>query len=151
MRRRWWAVAGAALAGAAGLVAWRWRAEGANSENLPVARHEERDIGFRPMATGAGLTLIGLAATAGLALWIYPNSPTDKSMPQPMPQFAQPTLQNNVAADYGTLHDEQLRQLNGAYWMDRANNVVHVPIDQAMADVAREGIRDWPTAKERRR
>ena len=151
MRKRLLAATGAALAGLAGLAWWRWRPEGGDLQNLPVARHEERDVGFRPMAIAFGLTLLGLAAAAGVALWIYPNTPADKSLPQPMPQFPQPVLQDNVAADYGTMHAEQLGKLNGAYWMDRANNVVHVPIAQAMADVAREGIHDWPTAKERRK
>ena len=99
----------------------------------------------------AGLTLAALAAMAGLALWIYPDSPTDKSIKLPLPQFPQPVLQDNVAADYATLHDRQLDQLNGAYWLDQAHTVVHVPIQQAMEAVARDGIPDWPAAKERRR
>ena len=151
MRRKWWSAAAAVLAAVAGLALWRWRPEGGDPGNLPVARHEERDIGFRVMAMGAGLTLLGLAAVVGVALWIYPDTPTDKSLPQHLPDFPQPRLQDNVAADYDTIHGEQLRQLDGAYWIDRANRVVHVPIQQAMEDVAREGIRDWPAAKERRK
>lgn len=151
-RRRWWAAAAvAAVAGVAGVLAWRRPATVPDTEHLPVARHEERDIGFRPLAIAAGLTLLGLAALAGLALWIYPNTPTDKSLPVPMPGFPQPVLQTNVAADYATLHGRQLRQLEGAFWLDRERNLVHLPIAQAMEAVAREGIADWPTTRERRR
>ena len=149
---RWWlAAAGAAVAAAAGLVAWRRHEALPDTANLPVARHEEQDIGFRPLAVAAGLTLLGLASMAGLALWIYPDTPTDKSLPNPMPTFPQPVLQTNVGADYATLHSRQLQQLNGAYWLDQAHGTVHLPIDQAMAAVAREGIPDWPTARERRK
>ena len=144
-------MAGTVLAGTAGLLAWRRHGAETDPEHLPVARHEERDVGFRPLAIGAGLTLAGLAAMAGLALWIYPDTPTDKSLPDPMPAFPQPVLQANVGADYAALHTRQLDQLNGAYWLDRAQNVVHLPITQAMEAVAREGIADWPTAKERRK
>lgn len=147
--RRLWAAA--ALAGTGLLLAWRRHATVTDTEHLPVARHEERDIAFRPVAIGAALTLVALAAMAGLALWTYPDTPTDKSLPSPLPAFPQPALQDNVGADYATLHAGQLRQLNGAYWLDRSHNLVHVPIDQAMAAVARDGIADWPTTPERRK
>ena len=149
--RRWWAAAGAALAGTAGLALWHWRPEGTDPGNLPVARHETRDIGFRPIVVSAGLALAGLAAMVGLALWIYPGTATDKSIQLPLPQFPQPALQDNVSADYETLHARQLEQLNGAYWLDRAHGVVHVPVRQAMEAVARDGIPDWPATRERRR
>ncbi|MBV9118589.1 MAG: hypothetical protein JOY63_14640, partial [Acetobacteraceae bacterium] len=39
---------------------------------------------------------------------------------------------------------QELDRLNSLGWVDRAKGLVHVPIDQAMRMVAKEGIKDWP-------
>jgi hypothetical protein len=32
-------------------------------------------------------------------------------------------------------------------WVDRGHGVVHIPIEQAMGAVARDGIPNWPAAR----
>lgn len=148
MRKRWLA-AGAALAAGVGVLLWRLLPATGDTENLPPARHETRDVGFRPMLIAGVLMLVALGGVAGLAALIYPRSQVGNSIGRPVPDFPAPELQTNVGADMARFRDEQLRQLNAAYWLDREHGVVHLPIETAMQDVARTGIPDWPGAPPR--
>ena len=60
-------------------------------------------------------------------------------MPYPGPQ-----LQTSAVRDMNRFRAQQLQQLNGAYWLDKAHGIVHLPIEDAMRLVAKEGIADWP-------
>lgn len=114
---------------------------------LPPAVHEGTDVAFRPMVVGGALLLLGLAAVLGAAAWMYPGSESDKVLaPIRQDDFPSPRLQNDVGADMARFRAEQLQQLNGAYWLDRERGRVHLPIADAMRDVAAQGIPDWPAA-----
>jgi len=116
-------------------------------DNLPPARHEGSDVGFRAMLAAGVLMLLAVGGTLGFAAWLYPNAATDKLLAPPTnATFPAPRLQPDVAADMAQFRAEQLQQLNGAYWLDRDRNRVHMPIGDAMRDVAAHGIPDWPTA-----
>ena len=83
----------------------------------------------------------------GFASWLYPGAQTDKILlPATNETFPAPRLQPDAAADMARFRAEQLQQLNGAYWLDRERRRVHMPIADAMRDVAARGIPDWPTA-----
>ncbi len=151
--------AGAAWLGAAalaiGLVRLRPRpaapvaADGPEPEqdNLPPARHEGTDVGFRAMLVAGLFMLLALGGVLGLAAWLYPGAETDKQLaPATNATFPAPRLQPDVAADMARFRAEQLQQLNGAYWLDRDRNRVHMPIADAMRDVAAHGIPDWPAS-----
>jgi hypothetical protein len=45
-------------------------------------------------------------------------------------------------------YDDEMRWLNSAGWIDKANNIAHIPIFDAMREVAREGIPGWPSSSE---
>ncbi|MBV9750717.1 MAG: hypothetical protein JO157_18075 [Acetobacteraceae bacterium] len=112
---------------------------------LPPARHEVRDVGFRPLLIAGILTLMALAGVIGLAAWLFPQSLQDQMVPQAQERFPAPELQPSPPADMAAFHAQQLRQLNGTYWLDAGKTRLHIPIGQAMQDVARDGIADWPT------
>ena len=118
-------------------------AEGPAERHLPTAQHEIRDVTFRQLMMGAAGLVAFVALGVGLARWLYPAP--DKSLTfQPPMSYPMPSLQNDTVADMNRFRDEQLRQLDGVYWLDRAKGVVHLPIDDAMRLVARDGIADWP-------
>jgi len=116
-------------------------------DNLPPARHEGADVGFRVMLAAGVLMLLVLGGMLGFAAWLYPGAQTDKLLaPATNATFPAPRLQPDVAADMAQFRAEQLQQLNGTYWLDRDRRRVHMPIGDAMRDVAAHGIADWPTA-----
>ena len=157
MRERGRLRTGAAWRGAAARAGGRGRrrprpatpaaADGPEQDNLPPARHEGADVGFRAMLVAGALMLLALGGMLGLAAWLYPGAQTDKLLaPATNATFPAPRLQPDVAADMARFQAEQLQQLNGAYWLDRERSRVHMPIADAMRDVAAHGIPDWPTA-----
>lgn len=122
-------------------------ADAQQQENMPPARRERTDVGLRAMAVAGALLLAGLGSVLGLASWLYPGSRTDKAFVPPNgSEFPAPRLQTDVGADMARFRAEQLQQLDGAYWLDRDRGVVHMPIQDAMRDVAGRGIPDWPAA-----
>ncbi len=121
--------------------------EGPEQDDLPPARHEATDVGFRILAMAGVLMLLTLAGMLGFAAWLYPGAQTDKVLaPAVAETFPAPRLQPDVAADMARFRAEQLQQLNGAYWLDQERGRVHLPIADAMRDVAARGIPDWPTS-----
>lgn len=111
---------------------------------LPPARRETGDITFRSML--ALLALIGttLVLLLLLAWWLYPTALADRRFATPFPTYPGPRLQPSPRADMDAFRVQQARDLNGTYWQDKGAGTVHLPIDQAMALVAKEGIKDWP-------
>ena len=116
-------------------------------EDLPPARHEDTDVGVRPLLVAGVLMLLALGGVLGLSLKLYPGSRTDKAIVPPRDiDFPAPRLQTDTGADMARFRAEQMQQLNGAYWLDRERGRVHLPVKDAMRDVAASGIPDWPSA-----
>ncbi len=116
---------------------------------LPPARHETSDVGFKSMLIAGILMLAALSLVAALVIWLYPRSTYDKELGRPLPKFAEPALQPDTSLDMRNFHAEEMAALNGAGWVDQAHGIVHIPIADAMRDVARTGIPDWPTTPRR--
>ncbi|HEY3917252.1 MAG TPA: hypothetical protein VGL83_05645 [Stellaceae bacterium] len=57
-----------------------------------------------------------------------------------------PELQLNPAADLLKFRAKADAQLDSYGWVDRAKGIAHIPIDQAMRDVAAGGIPGFPKA-----
>lgn len=144
-RTRWLTLGVTAFVAVLGLNLRRPAPAGADGDALPPARHEKTDVAIRPAMLGGVLMLAALAGVVGLTSWLYPGSPGDGVVQLPLPEFPAPRLQTNTAADMEAFRAAQLRQLTTAWWVDRERGVVHLPIDQAMRAVARDGIPDWPT------
>jgi hypothetical protein len=111
---------------------------------IPAARHEPTDIGegFIWGAFAAGVSVLVLCAL--IVLWLYPQSPLDRTLTLPLPVFPAPRLQPSPAADLKKSRAEELHVLQGTGWVDKAGSIVHIPISQAMRLVAQEGIPGWP-------
>ena len=113
--------------------------------NLPPARRETEDVSPRALTIGLALTLAALLLSASLAIWLYPATVVDRRLPQPLPVYPAPRLQSDPAADLSRFLQEEKARLNGSGWVDRAHGIAHIPIDQAMQEIVKQGIADWPT------
>jgi hypothetical protein len=51
-----------------------------------------------------------------------------------------PILQTNPRSQLEAVRAAEEKRLNTYYWIDRASGVVHIPIEQAMQNVARAGL-----------
>ncbi|CAP56558.1 hypothetical protein GDI2615 [Gluconacetobacter diazotrophicus PA1 5] len=92
---------------------------------------------------GVGVAVVMLAVLANM---LFPQHTLDTELRGPLPRMAAPALQSDPPADMAAFRAADLARLNGFGWVDRAGGVAHVPIDQAMRQVARDGIPDWPSA-----
>lgn len=117
----------------------------AEEPRLPPAAHEDTDatpaILLQLLAAFAAM----LVLAALLVWWIYPASLKDKTIHEPVPIFPNPQLQANDRNDMSAFFVEEMAYLHGTGWVDRSRGTVHIPIEQAMAKVTRDGIADWPT------
>jgi hypothetical protein len=118
---------------------------------LPPARHEMSDVTFRLMATGLAGVLLTVLGCMVFVMWLYPDAVVDRRLGAPLPHYPAPNLQVDTHADLQKFEATELQQLDSAGWVDRAHNVVHIPIDDAMRLVAQRGIPDWPGRQEAQR
>jgi hypothetical protein len=115
---------------------------------IPVARHEKTDVGEGFIWGAVGVVLGVLILCACLVLWLYPESRLDRTLNLPLPLYPAPRLQQNPAADMQRFRDEEMLRLNGSGWVDKARGVAHIPVADAMRQIAHEGIPEWPAAPE---
>lgn len=117
-------------------------AEADEIRNADVAV-ERSDVSVRLVA----MIAFGLAATVALSSLViglvYPHA---LHGPSDAPRFvtAAPRLQIDPAADLRTYRTAEEHVLESYGWIDRQRGIVHVPIEQAMREVAADGIKDWP-------
>lgn len=118
---------------------------------LPPARHEMSDVTFLLLASGFAGVLLTVLACMFFVIWLYPGATVDRRIGLPLPNYPPPNLQANPQADLQAFEARELQRLNTTGWVDRAHNVVHIPIDDAMRRIAAQGIADWPNKQEARR
>ena len=116
--------------------------------SIPDARHEPTDIGPGLMWGAVALCLSTLLACALLVLWLYPESRLDRTLQMPLPLYPEPRLQPDPQEDMKAFHAHEMQILNGTGWVDKNHGVAHIPISQAMQEVARQGIAGWPADSE---
>jgi hypothetical protein len=112
---------------------------------LPAAQYEPRDVGGSFIWAGATLVLATVVALAFLVLWLFPDSISDRTLHLPLPLYPAPRLQPSPRADMARFYAEEMQWLNSTGWVDKAHAIVHIPISDAMREVAKAGIPGWPT------
>lgn len=115
---------------------------------IPDAEHEPTDIGGGFIWGAVSLCLGTLLACALLVVWLYPQSRLDRTLQMPLPRYPAPRLQPDPKGDLQRFHAKEMDILDGTGWVDKEHAVVHIPITQAMREVAREGIAGWPAVPE---
>ena len=106
--------------------------------------HEDWPIG------AVGLVYLGtfvLLVIAPLVLmWVYSSTLSDVSR-KLLAQPPAPQLQVDPAQDLANFRAAEDKRLNTYYWVDKAKGIVHIPIEQAMKRVAKQGIGGFPKAR----
>jgi hypothetical protein len=113
---------------------------------LPPARYETADVTFRFVLFGAAgvLTMILLCTFA--VMWLYPSAIQDRRIPSVLPVYPAPRLEANPQAVLKRFQAEELSSLNSTGWIDKDLGIAHIPIDEAMQQIAQKGIADWPAS-----
>jgi hypothetical protein len=91
--------------------------------------------------------VVTVIALALVVLWLFPGKTVDRTIHLPLQPFPVPELQVNPREDMVKFRATQLRWLNETGWADRSHEIAHIPIEEAMRQVAAEGIAGWPAAK----
>ncbi|HXT80358.1 MAG TPA: hypothetical protein VN702_12390 [Acetobacteraceae bacterium] len=112
---------------------------------LPPARHEHQDVSFRPLLAGAVLLAAALLVVLAVTGVVFPVHRLDQPIRRQLPTAATPRLQPDDRAEMPAFYAQEMQRLHSAGWVDRQNGIVHIPIDQAMQDIAQRGIPGWPT------
>jgi hypothetical protein len=117
---------------------------------LAPARHETSDVGPAFIWIGVPLVLVTVLVLALLVLWLYSKTLNDQGSVPVLPQFPNPQLQPSSRESMARFYAEELQQLNGTGWIDKAKGTVHIPIGTAMGKITEEGIPGWPAPQGKR-
>lgn len=116
-------------------------------EDNPDTAFEASDWPLRTV----GIVLIGilvfLVIGAFVLIGAFPRSASDVSRRLTVPLPA-PRLQTDPAEDLARFRAKKEKELNTYYWIDKQKGIVHVPIGQAIKELAAKGIPGFPKAKQ---
>jgi len=107
----------------------------------PSIEHEPAEFAARRIALiGAGMavTLIILSAII-FAVVHPPRSAQRNAFVAGGGDAPAPRLQTDPLDDYARYYAAKRAQLESTGWVDREHHIAHVPIEQAMDDIARQG------------
>ena len=105
-------------------------------------RFESSDMNVRAVAITA-LALLAFLALAPILLAVLYSSATGDVDRRLTIRPPQPELQLSPPADLAALRAAERQRLESYGWVDRGKGIVHIPIEQAMQAVARQGIPDF--------
>ena len=115
-------------------------------ENNRNTAYEQSDW---PLGT-IGLILVGifmmLVISPLVTIAVFPATTSDVSRALTV-EPPQPRLQTHPSADLAQFNAAEDKRLNSYYWIDKDKGVVHIPIEQAMKELADEGIDGFPRGK----
>jgi hypothetical protein len=112
---------------------------------LPPAAHERAELGRRFIGGAFGVLLLSLLIVTLGVLWLFPLPGTDRTLQVPLPPYPEPRLQPSPRQEMQRFLAAESEQLTTYGWVDKAHQIVRIPIDVAMKRVAERGIPDWPT------
>jgi hypothetical protein len=103
---------------------------------------ERTDLDLRALALLAVATLLLLVVGPLALTFIYSQAVPDVPR-QPTVEPPAPRLQLSPEADLTRFRDAEAARLGSYGWVDRSKGIVHIPIEQAMREIARRGIPDF--------
>lgn len=115
-------------------------------EDNPKTAFEKSDW---PLGT-IGLALLGILIFLAIAPFVlmgaFPRAVSDVSRALTV-EPPQPRLQTDPSEDLARFLVDEDKRLSTYYWIDKKKGIVHIPIEQAMQELAEEGIVGFPQGK----
>ena len=115
-------------------------------EDNPETAFEKSDW---PLGT-IGLVLLGTLIFLVIAPFVligaFPQAVSDVSRALTV-EPPQPRLQTDPSEDLTKFLVDEDKRLNTYYWIDKKKGIVHIPIEQAIRELAEEGIDGFPRGK----
>lgn len=116
-----------------------------NAATNPDTRSEGSDfhVGIVGMLAVGAVLFIGVASYVLSILYSDAVGGVNRKLSVVLPQ---PTLETDPPADLQQFEQSVDLRLHNYGWIDRSKGIVHIPIEQAMKEVAERGIPDFPKA-----
>jgi hypothetical protein len=111
-------------------------------ENPGVA-FETADWPLAPVALVYAGVLVLLVVSCAVLVVAYPDALPDVGRTVAIAPPG-PRLQTNPPGDLQAFRAQEEKRLNSYYWIDKSHGVLHIPIDQAMRELAQTGIAGFP-------
>ena len=115
-------------------------------EDNPKTAFEKSDWPLGTIALVLLGTLVFLVIAPFVLMAAFPRAVSDVSRALTV-EPPQPRLQTDPSEDLTKFLADQDKRLNTYYWIDRKKGIVHIPIEQAMRELAEEGIDGFPRGK----
>ncbi len=110
------------------------------------SKHETRDLSFRTIALFAASLIFILAIVSIGLLVLFSALATGQAKSDVLPSKVtpqlppEPRLEVVPGGDLHVLQATEDKQLSTYGWVDRKQGIVHIPIDQAMQLLAKQGL-----------
>ena len=118
---------------------------------VPPVTHEPSDISGRFILGAVGLVLGTLLVITLGVLVAFPLPHLDRTLADRLPIYPKPRLQPSPRQDMRRFHAGEMQRLNGTGWIDKSAGISHIPIADAMRQIAHDGIPGWPTGSDKPR
>ena len=115
-------------------------------EDNPKTAFDKSDWPLGTIALVLLGTLIFLVIAPFVLIGAFPRAVSDVSRAFTV-EPPQPRLQTDPSEDLAQFLVDEDKRLNTYYWIDKKKGVVHIPIEQAMRELAEEGIDGFPREK----
>jgi hypothetical protein len=115
-------------------------------EDNPNTAFEKSDWPLGTVALVLLGTLIFLVIAPIVLIGAFPRAVSDVSRTLTV-EPPQPRLQTDPPEDLAKFLVDEDRRLNTYYWIDKKKGIVHIPIQQAMQELAQGGIDGFPQGK----
>ena len=112
-------------------------------EDNPDTAYERSDWPLGTIGLVLAATLVLLVISPLVMIAAFPTTPADVSRALTV-EPPQPLLQTDPSEDLAQFRADEDKRLNSYYWIDKSKGAVHIPIEQAMKEVAEEGIDGFP-------
>lgn len=116
------------------------------SENHGVA-FEPSDWALKPVALVYVGMLVLLVVSALVLIAAYPNALPDVARTVRIAPPG-PRLQTDPQGDLRRFLADEDKRLNGYYWINKSQGIVHIPIGEAMRKLATTGIPGFPKGQQ---
>ena len=116
-------------------------------EDNPDTAYEHSDWPLAKIGLVLAAIFILLVISPLVMIAAFPTTPADVSRAVTV-EPPQPRLQTDPSEDLAQFRADEDKRLNTYYWIDEKKGVVHIPIQQAIKELAEDGIDGFPRGRQ---